>query len=528
VSVKGEAMRIDVDRTVTAALERRVTQHPGTVALEFSGEEWTGEQLADQAARLASGLAALGVERGTRVSILAPNLPEHVVLFLANARLGAVHAPINPQWMVEETRFLLADAGSTVLFVSPDTLEVGLEAVEGTAVREVVVVPRSMEEPDRTDADLAPGTRAVAELLGAEPLLEDRSSADDDVALWYTSGTTGRPKGAVWTHRNFLFNSLAWMDAFGVGPGNIALGAAPMAHNGLGIGAVGPMLVGGRFHLLRRVDPGEMLEVIQREGVTYMATVPAIMTILTLRAEQLGIRQLPSMQSMAIGAAPTPIDLLRKFDDFLPNCRSYHSFGASEGHFTTCPPEALPEKLGSVGRPLAGNEVKIVDGDGNELAADEIGAIAVRGPGIMRGYWRNGEATARVLRDGWVSIGDLGRIDEDGFLWIVGRDRDVINSGGFNVYASEVEGVVASVPGVQTVAVIGQDDPVLGQKVVCYVAPHEGAAVGRDAVAAACEQRLAKYKRPREVHVVDTLPVNALGKVQKHLIELSVPDRAGN
>lgn len=521
---QGTRLRADVDRTVTAALEA-ASRRSARVMLEYYGETWTGEQLVEAVGRLAAGLTEAGVNKGDRVAVLAPNMPEQILLFLAAARIGAMHTPINPQWMEDETRYLLQDSGARVLVCSLETVQVAVAAMEGTDVELLYVIQRDAGGQDH-DTYLPPGSLPFADLTAARSEARDGAAPDDPLCLWYTSGTTGRPKGAVWTHKNFLFNSLAWMEAFGLTDETVAIAAAPIAHNGLGIGALAPMLLGGRLHLLRGVDPTEMLDVIRREQVTYMATVPAIMAILSIRAEAMGITELPSFRVLAIGAAPTPPAQLEQLQALLPKCAVFHSFGASEGHFSTCSPDALPAKLGSVGTPLPGNSVKVVDDTGTELPSGTVGSIAVRGPGVMREYWRNPAATAKVLNDGWLSIGDLGSIDEDGFLWIAGRDRDVINSGGYNVYASEIEQAVVSwLPSVQTVAAVGEADDVLGERVVLYVAPHEGQTIDEESVVEVCNDRLAKYKRPRAIKVVDYIPVNSLGKVQKHLLNREGPVR---
>jgi len=508
-------------RTVTAALAEQVAARPGAPALSHDGSRWTFADLDADVARAAAGLSALGVAAGDRVTVYAGSIPEQVLTFLAVARLGGINAPVNAQWLEEEARWVLQDSGAKVLVVSLDSLERGLAACEGAAVEHVVVVRRSAEEPDIHDAELPAGVRSFDDLLAHEPLVRDGAEPDDPVALFYTSGTTGRPKGATWTHTNLLYNSLAWMDVFGVGEHDVALGGYDGRGSGISIGVTGPLLVGAHVRSLARrgLDPAGMITSIADGGITYMPTAPAIMSILMQVARQAGVEQLPTVEVIAIGSAPTPPDLFEPLRAFLPRCRIFHSYGASEGHFSACPPEALPEKAGSVGLPLPESEIRVVDDSMVDVPRGEVGRVAVRGPGIMAGYWNNPEATATALREGWLLMGDLGRLDADGFLWLVGRDRDVINSGGWNVYATEVEAVVASLPGVQYAAVVGRPDPVFGQRVVAYVAPFPGQVVDPAAVEEACRVRLAKYKRPREVHVRETLPVNANLKVLKHLID---------
>lgn len=515
---RGEPLRLSAERTVTEALVALIDHQGDGAALEYYGESWTRQELVDTAARVARSLADLGIQPGDRVSVLAHNVPEQLLVFLALARLGAIHAPINPQWLADEANYLLRDNGARALFCTWDTFETARAAVDATAVEHLVVIPRSLEGTAGCPADAADYPN-FQDLVGTESLSDDLGAPDAPLCLWYTSGTTGRPKGAVWTHRGFLENTFGWVQAFGMSDVAIGVAAAPIAHNGLAIGVMVPVMSGGRAHLLRRVDPTEMIETILGERVTFMASVPAIMSILSIRAAQLGVDALPSLKVLAIGAAPTPKEQLMELGVFLPNCGIFHSYGASEGHFATCPPAALPGKLGSVGRPLPGRSIQIVDEDWAPVESGTTGRIAVKGAGTMTRYWARDDATESVMRGGWMAIGDLGYLDDDGFLWVSGRDKDVIISGGFNVYASEVENVIASDPRVETVAVLGEADDVLGERVVAYLAPREGQLLTADIIAAICEQRLAKYKRPRSIHVVEALPVNSLGKVQKHLID---------
>lgn len=516
----------ELDRTISATL---ASMPPlDGVVLEYAEQRWTQADLQSAVRKVATGLKELGIRRGDRIAMYAQNTPEHIILFLAVARLGAINTFINAQWRSPELRYVIEDAQPRLLVVSPDTYAEASKALADSPVEWLVQVDRTLDEPDGTGKPAPQAVRPFESLYGLESV-GDEASPDDAIALWYTSGTTGRPKGAIWDHRNMIFNSLAFMRSAGIGHGDVSLRVTSCAHNGLSAGAIGPLLAGGRHHLLPSVSPTSMVKSMDQHAVSYISIAPAVMRLVLQRADQLGITQLPALRALAMGAADLAPELLSDLARLFPNALIANVYGASEGYFSghgvTAPflrsvdvaAKAAEYRFGSVGSPLPGNEIRIVDDDWQDKK-EGTGYVAVRGPGVTSGYWKKPEATADSLHDGLVRVGDLGRIDEVGHLWIVGRDRDVINSGGYNVYASEVELVLASIPDVQAAAVVGRPDAVLGSKVVAYVQESPGAHLDPDDLKKACQERLAKYKCPREV-VLCRLPVNAMGKVQKHLIQ---------
>lgn len=513
---------IATERTLTAAFEAIVEAVPTKDALRWGTEAWTFTELLIASRRLAGGLASLGVKQGDRVTVFATSVPEQVILFLAVTRLGAINTPANAQWVAPEVRHLLDDSGAKTLFLSSQTLERGLDAVATSGIDNVFLIDRH--------GDGSPSDRwSSIDRLYGEPYEFDDATPDAVAATFYTSGTTGRPKGAMWSHRNLLYNSLAWTEVFGLTQEDMCLGSYDGRGSGIAIGVLGPLLVGATVvspvreqaqQLDRSLDASGIIRTISDARVTYMPTAPAIMGILMATAREAGVLELPSVEVIAIGSAATPADMFEPLQRFLPNCRIYHSYGSSEGHFSACPPEALPSKIGSVGFPLPGTQIKIVDSSANETGPDQVGHVAVQGPGVMVGYWQNDAATAAAKMGEFLVMGDLGRIDPEGVLWLHGRDRDLINSGGWNVYAAEVESALSSVDGVQFVGVIGVPDDRLGERVVAYVAPFPGMSVDVEDLRAACTARLARYKRPVEYHMRAALPVNANFKVQKHLLKV--------
>jgi long-chain acyl-CoA synthetase len=520
----GDVSRADVERTITEALlEAPILEGP---MLEYCGETWSQAELQDLVARVASGLKELGVEKGDRVTVYSHNIPEHIVILFAAARIGAVTAYANGQLRADEVAYLLNDAKPRVLIVSPETYDQALLASSSSPVDHLVMVNRTVEKPLEVDASVPRNALAFDSLRHSEPFLSDGAKPEDLAAIWYTSGTTGQPKGATWTHRNFLYNALAFVRRAGVGAGDVSMRGTNCAHNGLGTGAIGPLVAGGRLHLLPGVSPTRMVDLILRENVNYMTSAPAILRLIIERTREIGVSEFPSFKGVAVGASDFPSDLVAQVSRLLPNAVIGNVYGSSEGYFSANAifagdvnkdDQVASYGLGSVGRCFPDTEIRIVDGDGARLESNEVGVIEIRGPGVMSGYWQRPDATAKVLVDGWVRIGDLGRIDDQGRLWIVGRDRDVINTGGYNVYASEVEAVLMLWPGVSAAAVVGRPDAILGEHVVAYVQPDVGADVNATELAEYCSEHLAKYKCPREIHLRE-LPVNDMGKIQKHLI----------
>ena len=437
----------------------------------------------------------------------------------ATTRLGAIHLPVNAQWVGDEVRFVLSDAEPKVLVVDRATAPHAAAAVAGSSVERVFVVPRSRGEiPDGTgDSSWAP----FAELARADPFDHDLAGRGTLAAAIYTSGTTGRSKAALSTHSEFLYNCLAWSGVAGLGPGDVGFGAYDGRGIALAVSFLGPLLSGVKLLVGRLVKRAwaDTARVVVDEGVTMLTSAPAMLALLMREAQAAGIDALPSVRALAIGSAPLPAAMLDPLERFLPNCAVYNCYGATESQISCCGPELLREKPGAAGTAMPGTEIRVAGDDGTALAVGEVGRVLVRGPGVMEGYLNRPDETSAALRDGWLVTGDLGSLDDDGCLWLVGRIRDLINTGGWNVYAPEVEAVIAAVPGVQFVGVVGRPDPTFGETIVAYVQPFESATLTAADVDHACETYLAKYKRPRRVEIRERLPVNALMKVQKHLID---------
>ncbi len=467
-------------------------------ALAFEGRELTNADLQRAASRLAHGLRRLGVGPGDRVAVLLPNCPEVLESYAAILKLGAVVVPILFLLSPEEVGRILAHAGPQVAITSPD-LAWKLESWGG---RRVLV-----------DGE-APGAVPYAELGRGQPeTFPAVDRAPDDLAvLLYTAGTTGQPKGVALSHGNLVANARSVASLYELDRERWALAVLPLSHSyGLTLMNAGALL-GTRAVLLRWFEPGLVLETIQRYRVQQMSGVPTMFVHL-LRYPDAERFDTSSVRVWGSGAAPLPLEIVEPFE---------RRFGGVllEGYGLT---EAAPvvaahrlsgvRKLGSVGPPVPDVEVRVVDEAGRPLPAGEVGEVCVRGPNVMLGYYGMPEETARVLRDGWLHTGDMGRLDADGYLYLVERKKDLILRGGFNIYPREVEAVLEAHPAVAEAAVVGVPDLLMGEEVCAFVVLREGVRVTAAELVAWCERRLARFKCPKQVRFVDRLPRSPIGKV---------------
>ena len=468
------------------------------VALSFEGREWTNVDAQRAASRLANALHRLGIGPGDRVVVMLPNCPEVLQAYAAVLKLGAVIVPVIFLLNPSEVRHILTDSGAKLAFTSPELLP-KLEGFGGTTV---------------LVGGEAPGTLGYEELVAREAdTFATVERADREVAvLLYTSGTTGRPKGVALSHDNLASNARGAASLHELDRAAWGLGVLPLSHSyGLTVMNAGNIL-GTRAVLLRWFNPEAVLEAIASFHVQSMSAVPTMLVYL-LHYPDADRFDTSSMRVWGSGAAPLPLEIIEPFE---------RKFGGRilEGYGLT---EAAPvvsahrlsgvRKLGSVGQPIPGVEVRILDDDDRELPADEVGEVCVRGPNVMLGYYGLPDETERTLRKGWLHTGDVGKLDADGFLYIVERKKDLIIRGGFNVYPREVEEVLYAHSKVAEAAVVGMRDPLMGEDVLAFVALKPGAAATEGEIVAFCQERLARYKCPKQVRFVDALPKNPVGKI---------------
>ncbi|MFW6050041.1 MAG: class I adenylate-forming enzyme family protein [Myxococcota bacterium] len=476
--------------------------------LVFEGRTYTNRALHDRACRLATALGGLG--QGEKVVIMMPNSPDVLVSYPAIWRAGLVVIPVLFLLEAHELRYILEDSRAKVVITSPEMLPKVREATAGLPTVERIVVtgepgdvPEGTESFERLVAEHEPMDRAVP-----------REGSDLAVVL-YTSGTTGRPKGVMQTHHNLYAAAMnSWRTAKTRDPNDVSLLVLPLAHSfGLGV-SINGYLFGGKAVLMRWFDAEQALALIQEHRVRAMAGVPT-MFVYMLHHPKAGEYDTSSMQRWLVGAAPMPVAQLRQFEATFGGTM-YVGYGLSEA----CPGvaverEDLPRKPGSCGVPMEGVEVKVVDDEGKPLPPGEVGEIIARGENISPGYYEMPEATAQTFRDGWLLTGDMGYLDEDGYLFVVERKKDLIIRGGFNVYPKDVEEVLYRHPAVQEAAVVGVPHESLGEEICAYVVLESGKQATAEDIIGHCQGELAKYKTPRHVVFLDAMPKTLIGKIIK-------------
>jgi fatty-acyl-CoA synthase/long-chain acyl-CoA synthetase len=492
--------------TTSDQLARWARRTPDAVALRFEGSGRSYAELDERVTRLARALAGRGVNTGDRVAVLGLNGLEVWEAYLAGVRLGAVVVPVNFRLVADEVAYVLSDSGAVALVVDRALAEVAAKARgQAPGVRTVLTIGGDYEE-------------ALA-AAGTEPLDVE---VDEDAAafIMYTSGTTGRPKGAVLTHRNLLMHVFSQVTHLGVDPSDrVAVPGAPLFHIAGLAGGLPPLLLGGTHVILRSggFDPVATLDLIERERVTNIFLVPA-MWAAVVAVPDIASRDLSSLRRISWGAAPASTTLLRTLIDTFPQAEVVTAFGQTECSPVTCflRGEDSVRKIGSIGTPMLNVEVRVVDDAMQDVPQGEVGEIVYRSPMVMREYWGKPEATAEAFAGGWFHSGDLVRQDEDGYLYVVDRKKDMIITGGENVYCAEVEDVLAGHPKVGEVALIGVPDARYGEAPLAVVAPRDPADPPTPAeLTAWCRERLARYKNPREYSIVGALPRNPSGKVLK-------------
>jgi fatty-acyl-CoA synthase len=499
---------VDVDVSLGQWFARRAVRTPDRRALTFEGSTWTYAQFLCEVDGLASHLRERGVRSGDRVSFLGLNQPAFFLTLLATSRLGAIFVPLNFRLTAPELSFIIRDAG--VHTVVCDDAHCALI----DDVRDELGLAHAL----RVEGD-ADGWHGLSAAIGSHegPALATQSPAPDDVALiMYTSGTTGKPKGAMLTHANLWWNNINALHQWDVLENDVTLVVAPLFHiGGLNVNALTTWQRGGEIVLRRVFDPATWLQDVERHRINTTFAVPAMLMALS-REPGFEDADLSSLRMLIAGGAPVPEDLLRLYTG--RGISVLQGFGLTETSplvsFLTAE-WALP-KLGSAGVPPLLTDIRIVDSDNREIGAATPGEVCVRGPNVMKGYWNRPEATAEAIdAEGWFHTGDIGYLDADGFLYIVDRLKDMIISGGENVYAAEVENVLFAHPAIAEVAVVGAPDARWGEAVVAVAALEPDADLELEELRAFAGERLARYKLPSRLELVAELPRNAAGKVLK-------------
>ncbi len=477
-------------------------------SLIFEHQEYTNEFHDDESSRWARALSEMGVHPGDRVGVMMPNRPEVFWSYSAIVKLGAIVVPIIPLLQVDEVRFIMLDAKPKAV-ITADLLMAKLEQ----ATKDMEHAPLLLS----VDASSENSIREMSVGQSSHPMQVD--TTDDNVCvILYTSGTTGRPKGVQLTHRNLFANAKAAADVAQTYPFHsaerVGLFVLPLSH-AFGFTMMNTSLIlGQRDILLPYFDPVKVFEAIETHGVTHFSAVPAMLHAL-LTHPAASQYNLSSLALCISGSAPMPKQDIFAFEQRF-RARIYQGYGLSEAApIVTAPRFDSPYKPASVGLPLPGVTVKVVDEKGCELPVGEVGELVVHGPNITQGYHNLPDQTAEVLRDGWLYTGDMARIDEDGYVYIVDRKKDVIIRGGFNIYPRDLEDLLMQHPAVAETAVVGVPSESMGEEVVAYVVRRPNTDISAAMLINYCQEHIARYKTPRDIRFVSYLPKNLLGKVDK-------------
>ena len=490
---------------LAALLLHSANNSPENVALRAREATLAYGELADRSLNLAQRLATAGVSPGDRVALMLPNTVEFVVSYYAALCAGAVVVPINPLLKSREVSHYISDSGARHILAQPAHAR---EVLSNSSAQ-----PIDLTIIDPTDAST--NGQALSAAVECRP--------DDVAVILYTSGTTGRPKGACLTHSNLIRNiEVTQADLLRLRHDDVVFGGLPLFHSfGQTVTLNTTLAAGARLVLVDRFEPSHAARTLVDEGVTIFAGVPT-MYIALLNATD--TPRPTSLRASVSGGAALPVEVLHRFEREFGGI-VLEGYGLSETSPVASfnPPDG-PRRPGSIGRPLSGIEMRIVGPDG-ELPAGEIGEVAIRGHNIMKGYWGNAEATASAISpDGWFHSGDLGRMDDDGYFYIVDRKKDLIIRGGYNVYPREIEEVLYEHPAVSEAAVVGVPHPELGEEVAAVVVVRPDVEAGIDDLREFVRAQVAPYKYPRIIHVVASLPKGPTGKILKR--EITVPGSA--
>ncbi|WAL69449.1 long-chain fatty acid--CoA ligase [Amycolatopsis cynarae] len=491
---------------------------PGKALCHFGDLTFSYAQVDEISGRVAASLRGLGLEPGDKVAVQLPNVPQFLFTYFGILKAGLVMVPLNPLLRAAEISYHLQDSDARLLVTFSGFAEEALKAaseVDGVATY-LVTPPGETAVPE--------GARHYDELYRAEDTGDlEPTNADDTAVLLYTSGTTGRPKGAELTHFQLYMNCTVGGELFGFNPADVGIAVLPLFHV-FGLSSVLNVAIryGGTLVLVPRFEAGPVLDAIERHRATIFSGVPTM--YFGLLREDLSNRDLSSLRVGISGGAAIPGETIREFEERVPGVVILEGYGLSEtASTTTFNISAEQRKVLSIGKPLWGVEVRIVDEEDRPLppGPEHVGEIVIRGHNVMKGYYKRPEATAEAFRGGWFHTGDLAYADEDGYLFIVDRKKDLIIRGGYNVYPREIEEVLYTHPSVDEAAVIGRPDEKFGEEVVAVVSAKAGTEVAEEEIIAYCRERLAAYKYPREIRLVPELPKGPTGKILKKELRTS-------
>ncbi len=500
-------------------LENSAQHYPDKVALIMGDMRLSYAQLNGAANQLANALQKAGVGKGDRVAIMIPNLPFFPIAYYAILKTGGTVVPLNVLLKGREVAYHLDDSRAKVLIafeMFAEDAKKGFEAAEGCEQLWIATANPAGDSPVSGEGITTLG-RAMQ---GNAPTFDTVQTMPDDTAvILYTSGTTGQPKGAELSHFNMTFNAMYAADRLiGVSPDDVLMAALPLFHSfGQTCVMNTGVYSGGTITLLPRFEADKALALLARDGVTVFAGVPTMYWAMlnVPQKEQFIPKVQESLRICCSGGSAMPVELMKQFEETF-GVTILEGYGLSEtSPVATFNTSQEDRKAGSIGTAIWGTQVKIFDDQDNEVPRGERGEIVIRGHNVMKGYLGRPDATAEAMRNDWFHTGDIGYMDEDGYIFIVDRKKDMVLRGGFNVYPREVEEVLMTHPDVSLVAVVGIQDERLGEEIKAYIVPNASATASEDEIIAWCKENMASYKYPRIVEFRDALPMTATGKILK-------------
>ena len=502
---------------LTAGLHRSVQRHPEKIAIVSGDRRQTYAELTERVARTASALRAIGLKKGDRLAIVSQNSDRMIELILAGWWSGLIVQPVNTRWTSAEMGYAIADSGARAIASCAKMLG-DVQAID--AVLPELEWRLYLDDDQEPEGYLKLNTRVIS----SSPIEDMRCAADDLAAIVYTGGTTGAPKGVMLSHGNFWSALVGRMVEVSSSSESVTLLTSPMFHVAGLSRMILQILVGGTSVTLPGFQAESVIEWIRQEGVHDLMLVPSMLQML-MSAKNFDPDHLPSLNRVFWGAAPIALPLLREALARFPKVEFVHSYAMTETAASISaltvindPSFLQSDRVRSVGRGTLSSEIRIADMHGKPVSSGVTGEILLRGPGIMRGYWRKPAETEATFSDGWLRTGDGGYIDENGYLYVTDRIKDMIISGGENIYPAEVESAIATHPSVSHCAVIGVPHEKWGEAVHAVLVLKQGLTISEDDLLTHCRQLLSRFKCPRSFEIKDTLPLTAAGKVDKKLL----------
>jgi long-chain acyl-CoA synthetase len=496
-------------KSLREMFEARTEEYANSTYLTFANEGISFKEFDLRVNKCANGLLHLGIGKGDIVCVYANNSPNALVAYFAIVKIGAVAGPINCWWQPPEIKYLLNDSEAVAAIVESSCIP-SIEQIRPECPHLRIIV----EMGDDPKPEYVSFQKMLEE--NSETLPESHIDLEDEAFIFYTSGTTGHPKGVLLTHYNSLHAIASLEEGLHQEKGKeVALIFLPIFH----VNAMFSLIAGinGGVHIVLRqgFSASEFWKIVERYRVTFWSAVPAVYNILLQMPENAAGRDLSSVKFGICGAAPMPVETFTKFEEVF-GIKIIEGYGLTEGTVASAiNPVDGERKIGSIGKPLPGQQIKILDDDGVELPVGEVGELCVGGGNVMKGYLRKPEANAETLRGGWLRTGDMAYADEDGYLFIVDRKKEMIIRGGENIYPKEIDNLLFSHPKILEAAVIGVADDIMGEEVKAFVVTMPGESMEEEEVRDFCRENLASFKVPRYVEFIDELPKNIIGKTLK-------------